>query len=318
MTEQSNLSKEACAELAVQACNVTKRFDKVEVLDNVNMNVAQACVYGLVGPNGAGKTTLLQHIAGIYRKDAGELFVFGQPVFENSAVKERIAFVPSSFYIPARATIKSMASLYASTVPRFEKDRFQVLLAGFNLPQNMPLRKFSKGMQKQTMILLALASRPDLLLLDEPMDGLDPLVRKTVWGLILANVAEFDTTVVVSSHNLRELEGICSHLGVMSQGRIVSEHDLMANENSLVKVQIAFAEGQELPELSARVAGVNILNSTAEGRLHTLIVQGEAEQIRASFASLNPVLLEIVPLSLEELFMYELKEVSSYDTSALL
>ena len=268
-------------EFAIQTLHLTKHFDDFVALNSVDMHVPARSVYGLVGPNGAGKTTLLQHIAGIYRKDSGDVLVLGQPVFENVAIKERIAFVPSSFYIPARATLKSLVSLHESITPRFDRG------------------------QKQAMLLLALASRPDVLLLDEPMDGLDPLVRKTAWSIVLSDVAEFDTTVIVSSHNLRELEGVCDHLGIMAEGQVISEHDLLSLDGSLVKVQLALPDGVEL-------AGVDVLHENAEGRLRTLIVRGNADQVRTALSALNPVLLEIIPLSLEELFLYELNEVSPH------
>ncbi len=292
-------------EFAVQTLHLTKRFDDFVALNSVDMHVPTGSVYGLIGPNGAGKTTLLQHIAGIYRKDSGDVLVLGQPVFENVAIKERIAFVPSSFYIPARATLKSLASLHESITPRFDRGRFETLLGNLNLPLILPFRKFSKGMQKQAMLLLALASRPDVLLLDEPMDGLDPLARKTAWSIVLSDVAEFGTTVIVSSHNLRELEGVCDHLGIMAEGQIISEHDLLSLDGSLVKVQLALPDGVEL-------AGVDVLHESAEGRLRTLIVRGNADQVRTALSALNPVLLEIIPLSLEELFLYELNEVSPH------
>ena len=195
--------------------------------------------------------------------------------------------------------------MHESITPRIDRGRFETLLDNLNLPLTLPFRKFSKGMQKQAMLLLALASRPDVLLLDEPMDGLDPLVRKTAWSIVLSDVAEFGTTVIVSSHNLRELEGVCDHLGIMAEGQIISEHDLLSLDGSLVKVQLALPDGVEL-------AGVDVLHESAEGRLRTLIVRGNADQVRTALSALNPVLLEIIPLSLEELFLYELNEVSPH------
>lgn len=298
-------------EFAVETRGLTKSFDEFVALNSVDIHVLTGSVYGLVGPNGAGKTTLLQHIAGIYRKDHGEVLVFGQPIFENTQIKERIAFVPSSLYLPARATLESMANLYRAISSRFNKSRFYTLQETFDLPQTLPLRKYSKGMQKQAMLLFALASRPDILLLDEPMDGLDPLVRKKAWSLILSDVAEFNTTVVVSSHNLRELEGVCDHLGILAEGQIISEHNLLSLDGSLVKVQLALPDGVEL-------SGVDILRETSEGRLRTLIVRGDAEHVRASLVSLHPVLLEIIPLSLEELFLYELEEVNPHVKNIIL
>ncbi len=298
-------------EIAVEALRLSKYYDDFAALNGVTIHVPQGAVYGLVGPNGAGKTTLLQHIAGVYRKDAGEVLVFGQAVFENIPIKERIAFVPSSLYIPVRSTLNSMVSLYQAAIPRFSKKRFQELHAHFDLPLIKPLRKFSKGMQKQAMLLLALASSPDVLLLDEPMDGLDPLVRNRIWGLVMSDVAEFDTTVIVSNHNLRELEGVCDHVGIMAEGQIIGEHDLLALDGAMVKVQLALADGVEL-------SGVEVLHETAEGRLRTLVVRGDAAHVRQTLSSLNPILLEILPLSLEELFLYELEEVSPHVKNILL
>ena len=289
-------------EFAIKTVNLSKYFDDFCALDAVSMNVAHGTVYGLVGPNGAGKTTLLNHISGVYRADFGETLVLGEPVFENENIKQRIAMVPSEFYIPVGATIKSLLALHESVSPLFDKALFHEMQSQFDLPMNKPLRKFSKGMQKQTMLWLALASRPELLLLDEPMDGLDPFMRRKVWSLLMASVAENGTSIVVSSHNLRELEGVCDCLGIMHKGKLISEHDLLSLDGDIVKVQIALPEGVDLE-------GVDVLSESAEGRLRTLIVRGNAAVVRASLSSLNPVLLEIIPLSLEELFLYELKGV---------
>lgn len=289
-------------EFAIKTVNLSKYFDDFCALDAVSMNVAHGTVYGLVGPNGAGKTTLLNHISGVYRADFGETLVLGEPVFENENIKQRIATVPSEFYIPVGATIKSLLALHESVSPRFDKALFHEMQSQFDLPMNKPLRKFSKGMQKQTMLWLALASRPELLLLDEPMDGLDPFMRRKVWSLLMASVAENGTSIVVSSHNLRELEGVCDCLGIMHKGKLISEHNLLSLDADVVKVQIALPDGVDLE-------GVDVLSESAEGRLRTLIVRGNAAVVRASLSSLNPVLLEIIPLSLEELFLYELKGV---------
>ena len=207
----------------IEVRDVVKTFDGFRALDGVTMTVPRGAVYGLVGPNGAGKSTLIRHLTGIYRPDSGTIDIDGQPVYENPAVKARIAYIPDVvFYFP-QATIPDMMRYYRGIYPKFDTARYQKLGEVFQLDPKRQIRRLSKGMQKQAAFWLAMCLRPDVLVLDEPVDGLDPVMRRQVWNLVLADVAENGTTVLISSHNLRELEDVCDHVGIMNGGKDFSE-----------------------------------------------------------------------------------------------
>ena len=286
----------------IEIRNVVKEFDGFRALDGLNMTVPDGAVYGLVGPNGAGKSTIIRHLTGIYRQDSGDVLVDGEQVFENPAVKNRIAYIPDDIFYFSNARIGEMASFYRSIYPQFDSGRFKKLGEVFDLDPKRQMRKLSKGMQKQSAFWLALCCMPDILVLDEPVDGLDPVMRRQVWSLILQDVAERGTTVLVSSHNLRELEDVCDHVGVMSRGKLLLEHSLSELQDYTVKLQLAF-EGAELPELPQEI---KVLHHAQTGRVHTLICRGSAEELEQQLAALHPIFIDAVPLSLEEIFIYEL------------
>ena len=285
----------------IEVRGLVKTFGSVRALDGLDMHVSRGSVYGLVGPNGAGKTTLLQHVAGVMRPDVGEVLVGGRPVYENPQVKEGIAYVPSDFYFFRQARINDMRNLHASVFPRFSTARFDELVAVYELDTQRTVRSLSKGMQKQLAFCLALAARPDVLLLDEPLDGLDPAARHTVLGQVLDEVASREMSVLVSSHNLRELADICDHVGIMDAGRMVLERSLEDLQGGFVKVQVAFPDGMEaIPEQ------LDILHKSTEGRLHTLVVRGEADHMEDLLARQGATFVNVLPLSLEEIFIYEI------------
>ena len=284
----------------IEVKDVVKTFDGFRALDGVTMTVPRGAVYGLVGPNGAGKSTLIRHLTGIYRPDSGVIDIDGQPVYENPAVKARIAYIPDDvFYFP-QATIPDMMRYYRGIYPKFDAERYQKLGEVFQLDPKRQIRRLSKGMQKQAAFWLAMCLRPDVLILDEPVDGLDPVMRRQVWNLVLADVAENGTTVLISSHNLRELEDVCDHVGIMKDGRMLLEKGLDELQDELVKVQLAFADGGALPD------GLDILHSSSMGRLQQLVLRGSADEIRERLAAANPLFVDTVPLTLEEIFIYEL------------
>ena len=194
----------------IKVNNVVKTFDGFRALDGLTMEVEKGSIYGLVGPNGAGKSTILRHITGIYRPDSGTITVDGAPVYENPAVKSRVAFIPDDLYYFLSASTRDMMKFYRGLYPAFDDKRYQVLKEAFPaVDEKQPIRRLSKGMQKQSAFWLALCCNPDLLVLDEPVDGLDPVMRRQVWSLLMGDVAQRGTTVLVSSHNLRELEDVC-------------------------------------------------------------------------------------------------------------
>ena len=284
----------------IEVKNLVKTFDGFRALDDLTMTVPRGAVYGLVGPNGAGKSTLLRHLTGIYRPDSGTVTVDGEPVFENPAVKRRIAYIPDDVFYFRSASIADMAKFFAGTCPTFDWERYEKLRKAFDLDEKQPIRRFSKGMQKQAAFWLAMSMAPDVLVLDEPVDGLDPVMRRQVWSLVMADVADRGTTVLVSSHNLRELEDVCDHVGILDQGKLLLERSLSDLQENIVKVMIALPEGQALPQ------DLNILHDQATGRMHTLILRGDADALEAYLAAAQPQYMDVVPLTLEEIFIYEL------------
>ena len=285
----------------IQVKDLIKSFDGFQALDGLNITVPKGAVYGLVGPNGAGKSTLIRHVAGIYRQDAGQVLIEGEPVYENPAMKARIAYIPDDVFYYTQSTIRDLMLFYRSIYPRFSRERFEKLGGAFDLSLSQPIRKMSKGMQKQAAFWLALSRCPDYIVLDEPVDGLDPVMRRQVWNLLLADVAENGSTVLVSSHNLRELEDVCDHVGIMNKGKVLLQRSLSDLQDNTVKLQVAF--GGDEP---AMPASLDVLHHEKIGRVHTYIVRGNQNDILAQVSALQPILLEAIPLTLEEIFIYEL------------
>ncbi len=276
--------------------NLTKSFAGFKALDHLSMSVPKGAVYGLVGPNGAGKSTAIRHITGVYRPDSGSITVEGQPVYENPYVKGRIGYIPDDiFYFPS-ATLEDMHAFYKGMYRGFDDQLFNQLYDVFQLPKKSPLRRFSKGMQKQAAFHLSICTRPDLLVLDEPVDGLDPVMRRQVLSLVLSDVAKRQTTVVISSHNLRELEDVCDHVGIMDKGQMLLERSLADMQGNTVKVQMV----GDIPE------DLTVLHQEATGRLKTLVVRGSAQEVEKRLQAMQLSYFDVLPLSLEEIFIYEL------------
>ena len=291
------------SEAMIEARNVVKAFDGFRALDGLTMTVPRGSIYGLVGPNGAGKSTLLRHVTGIYRQDSGSVLLEGNPIYENPAAKARIASIPDELYYFLSASTRDMMRFFKGFYPRFDGARYEALKDVFTtINEKQPIRRLSKGMQKQAAFWLALCCRPDVLVLDEPVDGLDPVMRRQVWGLLMGDVAEHGTTVLVSSHNLRELEDVCDHVGILSHGKVLIERSLSDLQENLVKMQVVFQE-KEMPRMPE---DLQILHVSRVGRIHTLIVRGGATEVTNRLAAFGPILLEALPLTLEEIFIYEL------------
>ena len=286
----------------LEAKNVVKTFDGFRALDSLNMTVPKGAVYGLVGPNGAGKSTIIRHLAGIYRQDSGEVLLDGQPVYENPAVKRRMTVLGADRYYFPQANIREMARFFAGLYPAFSWERYEKLKQVFPLDEKMMLRRMSKGMQKQAAFWLAVCCMPEYLILDEPVDGLDPVMRRQVWSLLLGDVSERGTTVLVSSHNLRELEDVCDHVGILNRGQVLLERSLSDLQDNTVKLQVAYA-GVTEPMLPSEL---NILHRSHVGRVYTYIVRGSRAEILRRMEITEPILLESIPLTLEEIFIYEL------------
>ncbi|MBQ9412821.1 MAG: ABC transporter ATP-binding protein [Oscillospiraceae bacterium] len=281
--------------------NVTKTFDGFKALDGLSMTVPDGAVYGLVGPNGSGKSTVIRHITGIYRPDSGSVLLDGEPVWENPAVKTRMAYIPDDVFYYLSSSVRDMMQFYRGIYPSFDMERYQKLREVFSeLSETKPIRTMSKGMQKQAAFWLQMCLRPDIMVLDEPVDGLDPVMRRQVWSLLMADAAERPMTVLVSSHNLRELEDVCDHVGILDHGRLLLERSLSELQENITKVQIALPAETALPE------DLELVHETVTGRLHTVIVRGEAAAVQQRLEACQPLFMDALPLTLEEIFIYEL------------
>ena len=284
----------------IEVRDIVKKFDGFAALDGASLSVPTGSVYGLVGPNGAGKSTIIRHLTGIYRQDSGTVAIGGERVWENAVLKSRIASIPDDWYYFNQASIRDMMRFYKGFYPRFSVERYEKLKEVFSIDEKRVIRRLSKGMQKQVAFWLALSCMPDYLILDEPVDGLDPVMRRQVWSLVMGDVAERGTTVLVSSHNLRELEDVCDHVGIMDKGKVLLERSLAQLQDNMVKMQVVFRDGQEVP------ADLPVLHVSRVGRIHTLIMRMNAQEAAARLAVYDPMLVDAVPLTLEEIFIYEL------------
>ena len=284
----------------IEIRSLVKSFDGFRALDGLNLTVPDGAVYGLCGSNGAGKSTAIRHLAGILRQDSGEVLVGGKEVFENPELKGRIAYIPDEVFFYTQATIHDMMKLYRDVYPHFSKERFEKLGSAFEIDPKRLIRKLSKGMQKQVAFWLALSTTPDILLLDEPVDGLDPLMRRQIWSVLLADVAERGTTVLVSSHNLRELEDVCDHVGIVDRGKMLLERSLSDLQENTVKIQAVFREGQTIPP------ELDVVHTSSTGRLQQLVIRGKADEVSRRIEETEPVYMDVIPLTLEEIFIYEL------------
>ena len=280
--------------------NVTKTFGEVKALDDLTLTVPKGSVYGLVGPNGAGKSTAIRHLTGIYRQDSGEVLMEGQPIYENVALKARIGVITDEIFYYPTATLEDMHKFYRSIYPQFDENLYNQLSWIFQLPPKGQIRRFSKGMQKQAAFQLVLSLHPDVLILDEPVDGLDPVMRRNISSLILAEVEQRQVTVLISSHNLRELEDLCDYVGIMDHGKMLLERSLADMQGSTHKLQLV----GEIP------TELEVLHQSSSGRLQTLIVKGQAKQVQEILEAAQLVYYDIFPLSLEEIFIYELGGVN--------
>ena len=288
----------------IQVSNVVKEFDGFRALDGVNMHVGKGEIYGLVGPNGAGKSTIIRHLTGVYKQDAGEILISGEKVFENRLVKEKMAYIPDELFYFLQADTMEMMRYYAGLYPTFDKEMFYRLKECFpTIDVKRNIRRLSKGMQKQVAFWLAICCKPEVLILDEPVDGLDPVMRRQIWTILMGEVAEREMTVLVSSHNLRELEDVCDHVGIMNKGKVMIERSLSDLQGNISKIQIACKEGEpRIPE------AYEVLHKSNTGRVYTWIVKGNPQKVVdvIQMANKDTTIVDVLPLSLEEIFIYEM------------
>lgn len=283
--------------------NVTKTFDSFTALDTLSLNVEKGSIYGLVGPNGSGKTTIMKAIAGIYKIDSGEILIDGKKSFENVEVKNKTIYISDELYFFNNFSIKQMSQFYKRVYSNWDQERFNKLKDVFKIDISRNANRLSKGMKKQVAIWLAVSAKPELLILDEPLDGLDPVMRRKVLNILMQDVADRNLTVMISSHNLRELEDICDHVGIISNGKLVLQRKLDDMKSETHKVQLAFKDGVFPVELEDKF---NILNKSQLGQVYSVILNGSREFIEKEIAQYKPLIFDMIPLTLEEIFIYEL------------
>ncbi len=299
--------------IRVEALN--KTFNDVRALDDVHMHVKKGSIYGLVGENGAGKTTLIKHIMGVYKQDSGEIRIDNEGIYENNDCKQKIAYISDELYHFPQYTVQKMAGFYKKIYPNWDDKRYMDIQKIFRIDERRRIGRLSKGMQKQVAFCLALASMPKVIVLDEPIDGIDPYMRKKVWNLIIEDVAEREASVLISSHNLKELENVCDHVGILHRGKMIIEKDLDHLKSDVNKIQIAFKDAFP-DEIRSKV---DILYEEKTGSVYNLIVRGDKNRVVNTFYKHNPIpiLLDVLPLTLEEIFIYELGG-AGYEIEAVL
>ncbi|WP_058485737.1 ABC transporter ATP-binding protein [Defluviitalea phaphyphila] len=279
-----------------------KSFEKIKVLNNINLNVKKGSIYGLIGPNGAGKTTLIKHLTGTFKQDKGKITIDGEPIYENIKTKQKIGYIPDELFFFSQYNIKQMASFYKKIYPTWNQKRYENLQKFFNINEKRKISHLSKGMQRQVAFWLTLSIMPKVMILDEPIDGLDPLIRKKVWNLIIQDVAEREMSVLISSHNLKEIENVCDYVGILNNGEIVLERDLDDLKSDIYKIQVAYKN--DIPQ--KLINKDNILYKEKRGSVWVLIMKGNQKDCLNLINSYNPLFVDVLPLTLEEIFMYEL------------
>ena len=303
----------------IEIKNISKSYGDVKSLTGINSVIAAGSIYGLIGSNGSGKSTLLRIMCGIMQGDEGQVQYDGMPVFENPDVKKNVIFLSDEQYFLPNSTLDERAGVYASFYPDFSREKYHELAKLFNLPYDRKISTFSKGMKKQASVLLALASNVKYLLCDETFDGLDPVMRQFVKRLLAEEVADGTMTPVIASHNMRELEDICDHIGLLHKGGILFDREVDAMKTEIHKVQMVLP-GEE-PDLgSFRAPNGKILHVVSykkSGSVLNLILRGEREEAEAAVKAKNPVFYELIPLTLEEIFICEMEE-KGYDFNSII
>lgn len=296
----------------IEAVKLTKRFDGRTAVDHIDAVIKEGYVFGLIGTNGAGKSTFLRLLAGVLRPDEGSVTIDGHEVFENTEAKRRFFYISDEPYFFGSATPADMMAFYRKVYRRFDTERFHRLMKSFGLEEGRRIQTFSKGMKKQVAVICGVCACTDYLLCDETFDGLDPVMRQAVKSIFAADMADRGLTPVIASHNLRELEDICDHVGLLHKGGILLSRDLDDMKLSIHKLQCVLKPGMVPEDLS----GLSIVRKEQRGSLWTLTVRGTREEVEAVMRSVEPVFFECIPLSLEEIFISE-TEVAGYDIKKL-
>ena len=288
--------------MLITAKNVVKKFDKFTALNHLNMNVPEGSIYGLVGPNGSGKTTTIKHLIGMYKQDDGEILINGEKVYDNEKIKSKIAYISDDLYFFHGYSIKDMAKFYSKIYKNFSFEKFETLQKVFNMDVKRKVNKLSKGMKKQVAFWLTISCNPEIMILDEPIDGLDPIMKENVWKNLLEEVKKRKMTVIISSHNLKELENVCTNIGIMKNGAMVLEKELEEKENNIQKMQIVFSNNSQISKIREKLS---ILKEEKIGSVYYFIIKGEQKEVEEILDKYKLTLMEFLPLSLEEVFMFE-------------
>lgn len=295
----------------IEAKNLTKKFDTIVAVDHIDARIRDGCVFGLIGTNGAGKSTFLRMACGVLKPDEGTIQIDGEDVYENRKVKKRFFYISDDQHFYGNATPQEMMAWYRTVYPAFNTPRFYHLLESFDLDKRRKVSTFSKGMKKQLSVILGLCANTDYIFCDETFDGLDPVMRQAVKSLFANDIAERNLTPIIASHNLRELEDICDHVGLLHKGGILLSKDLDDMKLNIHKIQCVLRPETE------RLEGLDILKTEHRGSLATITVRGKREEIEAVMRSYEPIFFETIPLSLEEIFISE-TEVAGYDIKKLI
>ena len=285
--------------------NLRKKFEGIEVVKGVNIEVKKGSIYGLLGSNGAGKTTLLKIAAGIYKQDSGDISIDGETIFENVNLKQKVIFIPDFLCFFPHTTLKQMALFYKTMYPTWNENRFLKLAEVFPIDINKKIERMSKGMKRQAAFWLSMSAMPEILILDEPIDGLDAVMRQKIKNLIVQDVAQREMTVIISSHNLREVEDLCDQIGILHNGEIIIEKDLDDLKSDVHKIQVAFKSKAPVGFLS----NFDILYKEERGSVQLYIVRGKEDEIVSHIQWNQPVIFDLLPLTLEEIFIYEMRDV---------
>lgn len=303
----------------IEIKQVSKSFGKIKAVTDASLTIQGANVFGLLGTNGAGKSTLMRMITGVLKPDKGEILIDGENVWDNPRVKEKLFYISDDQFWFPNATVKDLIPTYKLYYSQFDEERFRELLKLFNLEERHKIQTFSKGMKKQLSLLLGICANVKYLFCDETFDGLDPVMRQSIKSILASEMDEKQLTPVIASHNLRELEDICDHVGLLHKGGVLLSKDLADLKCNLQKIQCVLPQkyDESLKSALEAFATLELLRFERKGRLITMIVRGEREHILEVLDSMNPVYCEALPLSLEEIFINE-TEVAGYEIKTLL
>lgn len=288
----------------IEVKGVTKKYGEFVALSDVNLSIKKGSVYGLVGANGSGKTTLIKTMMGVFRQEAGEISMLGGPIYNNAERKQKIFYVSDDLFFFSMYSAKRMAKFYAGIYSDFDWERYYRVRDVLKIDENKRINQLSKGMKKQVALWLGICVKPEFMILDEPVDGLDPVMRRQIWSILMQDVSTRGMTVLISSHNLRELEDICDTVGILHKGKVLLERELDDLKGDIHKVQMAFET--ENTELDFSELPLKIMKSSHTGRVHSFVIRGKEAEIEEAFARFQPMFIDFIPLSLEEIFIYEI------------